>query len=238
MEIEKSLQDDVLCLALRGDFDTTEVGYFDALISEAIDAGQVRIILDLQELRFVNSTALGALLRAGKRLGQYGGSLVVARPTPAVDRTFRLLQLDRRIPIFDAPTGGAEHLRSIDPGEVGGEGHEVEFHLPEAEGTFGPRPRRGTLVDIEEEGLTLAFENLDRLPVEEVFRPGSPVHLRFRLPLYHPSHVFGPKGEIEGYEQLGRETIHLRVRFTELADRERSAIRRYAKDLEFLRDEE
>lgn len=237
MEIGKSFADGILTLALTGDFDTTETDYFTAEISEAIDAGRYRVLLDLSGLEFINSTALGALLRAQKRLAQYGGGLAATKAPSDVARTFRVLQLDRRIPLHDEAAPATDYLKQLRPDDVPPSGDEVEFGPPGDGGAAGVRPRRGRLESIHEEGLVFSFENLSGENPEEVFPVGGSLRLRFRLPLYHPTHVFQPVARIDREEQQGRETIFVEVSFTELSDTERGAIRQYVKDLRFLRED-
>ncbi|MHC4859947.1 MAG: STAS domain-containing protein, partial [Planctomycetota bacterium] len=221
----------------EGDFDTTETETFTAEITEAIEADVVRVLLDFEGIGFVNSTALGALLRAQKHLAQYGGGMAASGPNPAVRRVFEVLQLDRRIPLFPDRGPAITHLESMNPESVSTGGEEVEFFRPDAADTFGSKARRGRLEEMHEDGLTLTFDNLEGLDPEATFPQGAPVQLRFRLPLYHPSHVFKPEAEVAGIEVLGRETISLRVTFTTLAEHEREAVEQYVKDLRYLKDE-
>jgi anti-sigma B factor antagonist len=65
----------------------------DALI-ERIENGQQSIILDLGEVGFMDSSALGALIAAVKKLGPVGTIAVAAMRTP-VARLFTLTKMDR-----------------------------------------------------------------------------------------------------------------------------------------------
>ena len=49
--------------------------------------------------------------------------------------------------------------------------------------------------------------------------------------------MFKVEGRVDGFEVLGRETIALRVHFTDLAEHEREAVKQYVKDLRYLKDE-
>jgi len=234
MEIRKDLDGDILILSLSGDFDTTEVENFAAEISGAAEAGFFRLLLELSELRFINSTALGALLTAQKRMAQYGGGVAAAEAQPAVDKTLRILGLDQKISLHEHLEGAKSHLNNLSTESVSTTGEEVEFFRPDASDTFGPRPRRGKLVKMHDEGLTFDFENLDGLVIPEVFPSGAPLQLRFLLPLYHPTHEFKAGGEVGTHELLGPQTIRVHVRITDLSDPEREAIKQYVKDLRHL----
>lgn len=59
-----------------------------------IEDGRTRIVLDLSGVSFMDSSGLGALVSALKRLGP-GGTLAVAGATGAVARLFQLTRMDR-----------------------------------------------------------------------------------------------------------------------------------------------
>lgn len=65
------------------------------VLHELVAAGTVRIVVDLAETTFVDSSGLGALIGGLKAARQAGGDLRVARPTPAVHSVFELTNLDR-----------------------------------------------------------------------------------------------------------------------------------------------
>jgi anti-sigma B factor antagonist len=59
-----------------------------------IDAGHSQIVLDLSATEFLDSSGLGALVSAVKRLGSRG-TLAVAGSQGAVTRLFSLTRMDR-----------------------------------------------------------------------------------------------------------------------------------------------
>jgi anti-sigma B factor antagonist len=59
-----------------------------------IAAGAERVIVDLTETTFIDSSSLGALIAANRRLKSRGGRLVVACATDAIVKTFRITGLD------------------------------------------------------------------------------------------------------------------------------------------------
>lgn len=59
-----------------------------------IDAGQSQIVLDLSATEFMDSSGLGALVSAVKRLGSRG-TLAIAGAHGAVARLFTLTRMDR-----------------------------------------------------------------------------------------------------------------------------------------------
>jgi len=66
-------------LALAGEIDLSTSHLLVDAIDLAIDAGATEVVLDFGEVTFVNSTGLGAMVAATKRLRQAGGDLVLCR---------------------------------------------------------------------------------------------------------------------------------------------------------------
>jgi len=66
-------------LALAGEIDLSTSHLLVDAIDGAIDAGATEVVLDFGEVTFVNSTGLGAMVAATKRLRQSGGDLVLRR---------------------------------------------------------------------------------------------------------------------------------------------------------------
>lgn len=66
---------------------------FKDLMRAETDGGPARVILDLSEVEFIDSSGLGAIVAAMKQLGS-GRKLDLAGLTPAVDKVFRLTRMD------------------------------------------------------------------------------------------------------------------------------------------------
>ena len=56
------------------------------------------LVADLDQVRFIDSAGLAALVGAAKRAAAHGGSLHVVCARPKVRQLFRLTGLDRRLP--------------------------------------------------------------------------------------------------------------------------------------------
>jgi len=81
-----------------GDADLYSAPELRDRLTELLDDGTKRIVVDLTETTFVDSMTIGVLLGSMKRLGTAGGrlDLVVARPD--IRRIFEITMLDR---VFD-----------------------------------------------------------------------------------------------------------------------------------------
>lgn len=65
------------------------------LLSELVSGGTSRIVVDMAETTFLDSSGLGALIAGLKSARQAGGDLRIARPTPSVQTVFQLTNLDK-----------------------------------------------------------------------------------------------------------------------------------------------
>lgn len=65
------------------------------ILSELVSGGTTRIVVDLGETTFLDSSGLGALIGGLKSARQAGGDLRIARVSPAVMTVFELTNLDR-----------------------------------------------------------------------------------------------------------------------------------------------
>ena len=90
----------------HGQIDLYSAPSFKEALASAIDGGNVDLVVDLSDVSFMDSTGLGALVGAHKRLDLLGGSLVVVSPDATIKRVFELVGLSRRFEVLAArPTG-------------------------------------------------------------------------------------------------------------------------------------
>ena len=61
-------------------------------------AGGCPLVADLDQVRFIDSAGLAALVGAAKRAAAHGGSLHVVCARPRIRQLFQLTGLDRRLP--------------------------------------------------------------------------------------------------------------------------------------------
>ena len=90
-------------LIARGDLDIAAAGpLLDDLAGELGETdGGVRLVLDLTEVSFIDSTGLRALLELHQR---YGSGVRLGPMSPAVAR---IVELTATAPLFDAPSAGS-----------------------------------------------------------------------------------------------------------------------------------
>ena len=94
-------------------------GELDAFVAndltETFDAASrdSRIVVDLTAVSFLDSTALGLLVRAVRSVGARGGAIRVVLPESTARRIFEITTLDRVLPVADSRS---EALAELDTG--------------------------------------------------------------------------------------------------------------------------
>jgi anti-sigma B factor antagonist len=81
-------------VAVRGEIDLFTAPEFKQRVSAPIDAGSLCVIVDLTATTFIDSSSLGVLIGAHRRLKLRGGSLIVVCDNEAIVKTFRITGLD------------------------------------------------------------------------------------------------------------------------------------------------
>jgi len=87
---------------VAGEADVTNTDELRRLLDDEVSQQPRTMIIDLSGLRFMDSSALHALLRANRSLDRQGGVLALVSPQPAVAKILRLTTADRLIPVFDS----------------------------------------------------------------------------------------------------------------------------------------
>jgi anti-anti-sigma factor len=87
-------------LRLSGELDLYNADDIRSALTGAIDGGAARIVIDMSDVDFVDSTALGVLIEARSKLG-YDGVLLAA-PQLETRRTLEVSGLDRHLPVHDS----------------------------------------------------------------------------------------------------------------------------------------
>jgi anti-sigma B factor antagonist len=99
MAIEFEIEDrrageDTHIVAVTGEIDLFTAPEFKQRMSRPIDDGVRRLIVDLSATTFIDSSSLGVLIGAHRRLKQRDGRLVVVCDNDAIVKTFKITGLD------------------------------------------------------------------------------------------------------------------------------------------------
>jgi anti-sigma B factor antagonist len=92
--------DGSVVLHLAGELDLYNADEVRGALAEAVESDPKRIVIDMSEVQFVDSTALGVLIEARSKLGR--SDLVLAGPQLETRRTLQVSGLDRHLPVHDS----------------------------------------------------------------------------------------------------------------------------------------
>jgi anti-sigma B factor antagonist len=114
------LGDGVYVVAAAGELDLATAPELKQALAEAIATGPRGVLVDLSDATFIDSTTLGVLMGAVKRLRPTGGELAIACDDPNIRKIFEITLLDRVFAIFDTRDEGVAHLRATPAGATAG----------------------------------------------------------------------------------------------------------------------
>ena len=91
---DRRVDDDTHVVSVSGEIDLFTAPEFKQRMSSPIDDGKSHVIVDLTGTTFIDSSSLGVLIGAHRRLKLRGGSLIVVCDNDAITKTFKITGLD------------------------------------------------------------------------------------------------------------------------------------------------
>ena len=98
MRITTEGEEDSLVVSLCGELDLASAGQLDTAIAELCADGAKRIVLDMRELAFMDSTGLRSVLVGAELCEVSGCELLIGRASPQVERLFEVSGVGERLP--------------------------------------------------------------------------------------------------------------------------------------------
>jgi anti-sigma B factor antagonist len=95
------LDDGTYIVSLGGEVDLYTAPELKQELHRLVGAGATRLVIDMSETTFIDSTTLGVLLSVVKRVRPEGGTVVLVCPDRNVRRIFEITLLDRVFAIVD-----------------------------------------------------------------------------------------------------------------------------------------
>jgi len=91
-------------ISLTGELDLSGAGPLEEEIDRVVEADGIRkVVLDLRELEFMDSTGLRMVALAERLLSAAGRPLVLVRGPDAIHRVFAITRMDEHLTFVDDP---------------------------------------------------------------------------------------------------------------------------------------
>jgi anti-sigma B factor antagonist len=104
LSVEISLAGQIANVALTGELDIATAPALEQKLSELPREGVERLMLDLRELAFIDSTGLRVVLGLADGLTPSTADVVIVKGPEAVQRVFALTGADRELVMIDDPS--------------------------------------------------------------------------------------------------------------------------------------
>ena len=112
MEIScQTLEPDFTLVHLKGRLDASTSPDVKARLKELITAGHQTLIIDLQDVPFIDSSGLASLVSGLRLAREQGAKLSLTNVQEQAYMVFRLTMLDRIFTIYPTPEAAQQNLR-------------------------------------------------------------------------------------------------------------------------------
>ncbi len=106
------LGDGVAAVEVTGEVDLYTAPRLKQALVKTIEGGSRKVLVDLSNATFIDSTTLGVLMGAVKRLRPAGGELAIACNDANIRRIFEITLLDRIFAIYGTSDEAIRYLRN------------------------------------------------------------------------------------------------------------------------------
>jgi anti-anti-sigma factor len=175
MHITVEPRDHYTVVHLRGEFDTFYCKFLEREIDALVKAGSVHVALNLRLVKFINSTALGQIIKTSKLLGSNHGKLVLLRPSTFCKDIIEKVGIDRVVPIFMSDEEAAAALavqgspvaKGHDPADLTGGDESAVLFSPVDEGRvehfISEDLRRGVAIPFQKQAEKGGWSGIGRM---------------------------------------------------------------------------
>lgn len=123
--------DGAVVLSISGEVDLANASSLRAQLKAAIETRKHLIVVDLKDLRYIDSCGIHALLDTHHAVARNGCSIALAAVPSMVQRIFKIVGLAQMIPVFPTVETAVESLRR---GENAAGGAALHQPLGESDG--------------------------------------------------------------------------------------------------------
>lgn len=97
-------------IELKGEVDVYTAPQLKQRMISLLEHGSRHMVVDLSNVEYLDSTALGVLIGGLKRMREQDGNLALVCPSPRIHRVFEITGLDRIFDMYSSPTEAQEAM--------------------------------------------------------------------------------------------------------------------------------
>lgn len=101
MEIQQREESGIVIFNLKGRIDSEGAVDLDIALQSAVAEGKYKMILEMEEVRYLNSAGLRSLADVLTTNREHGGDLILVGLNPKVRRVFQIIGFDKFFSTFD-----------------------------------------------------------------------------------------------------------------------------------------
>lgn len=101
LKIDVAEKDGVVLLKLNGEVDVYTAPKLKSRLVDLVDQGKFKIVVDLEEVDFMDSSGLGVLVGGLKRVRSHDGAIALICTQENILKIFRITGLVKVFPIFE-----------------------------------------------------------------------------------------------------------------------------------------
>ena len=248
MKIERKKAGNVTILVFTGEFDAFNLPTISEKLDALIQTGCTHLAFNLKRLKFINSSALGYLIKTSKRLDAIDGELVISEPSKFFQSTISTLGIDQIFKIFPTDEEAVKYYH-----DLGGQEQKSFDGIPVDEKLLGSTSMFfrladdrevmavGKILSIYEDGPTFKYPaDPDRIKIDpDELTIGRKLWIKFRQPFLQKERFFEMEAEIVMAVDLDDDDIaaKYRLRYTKVEDADRAVLEQFVKDQDLLRAE-
>ena len=258
MKIEKTIFDDVVIVKIIGDFDYFQCTPFLKAIEENRELGFTKVVLHLVDVPFINSTAIGAIVRIKNELDNTeGGALAIAEPSEFVANALDTVGLKARIPHYDKAVDALKALLEGAPADLDlSEGETLlagfeeglvlfRFNDDFKAGLFGKRTGAGTIQSVTTKEVVFRWPRRESdqeveapsFDSSQVFEATSTLDLKFSLKLLRKDYYFKVTGGVTSAVLLDDNRIEVKTKLRNLSKDDEKWIQQFSEDQAVIREQ-
>jgi anti-anti-sigma factor len=265
MHITVEPRESYAILYLAGEFDTYYVPALQEEVDGLLKANVNNAVLNLRLVKFINSTALGAIIKASKQFGDSGGRMVIAHPSKFCRDILEKVGLDRVVSIYDTDEEAAANLGATQPSTDGTDDDvftedkssvlfrpldtdRVDHFISQSNSpinpvhghSFGKNWRGiGRMAGLDDASVRFTWTGgktkMEPFAMAQLLALGTQWQIKFRLPLLQKGYCEAQATISEVEERA--DGIKVQATFCEIDDETRASVRQYAADMAYLKEE-